>query len=157
MKILSHDNNLLSKTLNEVKIRLYLDDRRRLSPILLGIVGSFSLTIFMSYVGLHLKDINTVVWMITLILALRNIYQIFLRVPLGHFSQMIGRKPLLIAGTGFYTISLFFLAIASHWSLVIVAIKLLSLGQLWQQKIMVFYLDQNKRKWNPGWFLLNLI
>ncbi|MHA1218709.1 MAG: MFS transporter [Candidatus Heimdallarchaeaceae archaeon] len=150
LKILSHDNNLLSKTLNEVKTRLYLDDRRRLSPILLGIVGSFSLTIFMSYVGLHLKDINTVVMMITLILALRNIYQIFLRVPLGHFSQMIGRKPLLIAGAGFYTISLFFLAIASHWSLVIVAITFLAIGMSCFWPVIFAYISDVEESKNLG-------
>ena len=104
-----------------VRTRLYLDDRRRLSPILLGIVGAFSLTIFMSYVGLHLEAINTVYWLILFIFALRNIPQLFLRVPLGNLSQMIGRKPLLIAGTGFYSISLVFLAISSHWAWVIVA------------------------------------
>jgi len=147
---LSTDNNLLSKTLNEVKTRLYLDDRRRLSPILLGIIGSFSMTIFMSYVGLHLKDINTVVWMITLILALRNIYQIFLRVPLGHFSQMIGRKPLLIAGIGFYTISLFFLAIASHWSLVIVAITFLAIGMSCFWPVIFAYISDVEENKNLG-------
>lgn len=150
LKILSHDNNLLSKTLHEVKTRLYLDDRRRLSPILLGIVGSFSLTIFMSYVGLHLKDINTVVLMITLILALRNIYQIFLRVPLGHFSQMIGRKPLLIAGIGFYTISLFFLAISSHWSLVIVAITFLAIGMSCFWPVIFAYISDVEESKNLG-------
>ena len=150
LKILSNENNLLSKTLNEVKIRLYLDDRRRLSPILLGIVGSFSMTIFMSYVGLHLKDIKTLVWMITLILALRNIYQIFLRVPLGHFSQMIGRKPLLIAGTGFYTISLFFLAISSHWSLVIIAITFLAIGMSCFWPVIFAYISDVEENKNLG-------
>jgi MFS family permease len=82
----------------------------------------------MSYVGLHLEDIHTIVWLISLILALRNIYQIFLRVPLAHFSQMIGRKPLLIAGTAFYTLSLFVMALSTHWSIVLVAITFLAIG-----------------------------
>ena len=84
--------------------------------------------IFMSYVGLHLEDIHTMVWLIGLILAFRNIYQIFLRVPLGHFSQMVGRKPLLIAGIGFYTLSLFTLALSTHWSIVLVAVTFLAIG-----------------------------
>ncbi|MHA1347160.1 MAG: hypothetical protein ACTSO3_12240, partial [Candidatus Heimdallarchaeaceae archaeon] len=70
-----------------------MNDRRRLSLIILGTIGSFPLVIFMSYVGLHLEDIHTAAWLIALILAFRNIYQIFLRVPLGQFSQMVGRKP----------------------------------------------------------------
>ena len=84
--------------------------------------------IFMSYVGLHLEDIHTIVWLIGVILALRNIYQLFLRVPLSHFSQMVGRKPLLIAGTGFYTLSLFVMALSTHWSIVLVAITFLAIG-----------------------------
>ncbi|MHA1684852.1 MAG: MFS transporter, partial [Candidatus Heimdallarchaeaceae archaeon] len=82
----------------------------------------------MSYVGLYLKDIGTLAWLIGLILALRNIYQLFLRVPLGQFSQMIGRKPLLISGVSFYVISLFLLSLSTSWVLVLVAISFLALG-----------------------------
>ena len=108
------------------------------------------MTIFMSYVGLHLNDINTVVWLITLILALRNIYQLFLRVPLGHLSQMIGRKPLLISGTVFYTISLFFLAVASHWSLVIVAVTFLAIGMSCFWPVIFAYISDVEENKNLG-------
>ena len=128
LKPLSEDKKFFSRAFNYVITKTYLNDRRRLSAVLLGIVGSFSMTIFMSYVGLHLDDIRTTAWLITFILALRNIYQIFLRVPLGHFSQMIGRKPLLIGGCALYSISLFFMAIATHWGFVIVAITILAIG-----------------------------
>lgn len=107
---------------------LYLNDRQRLSLIILGAIGSFPLVVFMSYVGLHLEDINTVAWLIALILAFRNIYQIFLRVPLGQFSQMVGRKPLLIAGISCYTVSLFFMFLSYHWIIVLVAITFLAIG-----------------------------
>jgi MFS family permease len=122
------ENNFFRKSIKFVVTQLYLNDRRRLSPILLGILGAFSSVIFMSYIGLHLEDLRTIAWLITFILALRNLYQIFLRVPLGHFSQMVGRKPLLITGVGFYTISLFFMSIATHWGFVLVAITFFAIG-----------------------------
>ena len=147
---MSGESNLLSKTLNGVKTRLYLDDRRRLSPILLGIVGSFSMTIFMSYVGLHLENINTVFWLILFIFALRNIPQLFLRVPLGNLSQMIGRKPLLIAGISFYTISLFFLAVSSHWALVIVAMFFMAIGMSCFWPIIFAYIGDVEEETNLG-------
>ena len=123
-----NENNFFKRSLNYFISHLYLNDRRRLSPILLGVVGAFSSTIFMSYIGLHLEDIRTIAWLITFILALRNLYQIFLRVPLGHFSQMVGRKPLLITGVGLYTVSLFFMSIATHWAFVLVAITFFAIG-----------------------------
>ena len=125
---MSEDKRVFSRAVNYVITKTYLNDRRRFSAVLLGIVGSFSMTIFMSYVGLHLDDIKTTAWLIAFIFALRNIYQIFLRVPLGHFSQMVGRKPLLIGGCGLYALSLFFMAIATHWGFVIVAITILAIG-----------------------------
>ncbi|MHA2255042.1 MAG: MFS transporter [Candidatus Heimdallarchaeaceae archaeon] len=128
MKILKKEDNFIARLKSFLVNRLYLNDRRRLSIILIGMVGSFPMIIFMSYVGLHLEDIHTMVWLIGLILAFRNIYQIFLRVPLGHFSQMVGRKPLLIAGIGFYTLSLFVMALSTHWSIVLVAVTFLAIG-----------------------------
>ena len=125
---MSEDRKIFSRAFTYVITKTYLNDRRRLSAVLLGIVGGFSMTIFMSYVGLHLDDIRTTAWLIAFIFALRNIYQIFLRVPLGHFSQIVGRKPLLIGGCGLYAISLFFMAIATHWGFVIVAITFLAIG-----------------------------
>ena len=98
--------------MNYIVEKTYLNDRKRLSPVLLGIVGSFSLSIFGAYVGLHLEDIGTAGIIIGVILALRNIYQLFLRVPLAQFSQMIGRKPLLIAGVFFYASSLLVLSVS---------------------------------------------
>ncbi|MHA1707473.1 MAG: MFS transporter [Candidatus Heimdallarchaeaceae archaeon] len=122
------DDTFFSRTKKNIVNTLYLNDRRKLSPILIGVVGSFPNIIFMSYVGLYLKDIGTLAWLIGLILALRNIYQLFLRVPLGQFSQMIGRKPLLISGVSFYVISLFLLSLSTSWVLVLVAISFLALG-----------------------------
>ena len=150
MKQLKNDSSYFINKLNEIKTRLYLDDRRHLSPILLAIVGNFSVTIFMSYVGLHLEDINTVFWMITFIFALRNIPQLFLRVPLGNVSQMIGRKPLLISGIGFYTISLIFLAISTHWSLVMIAIICLAIGMSCFWPVIFAYIGDIEEDTNIG-------
>jgi len=82
----------------------------------------------MSYVGLHLDDIKATALIIGFILALRNIYQIFLRVPLGHFSQMVGRKPLLITGVSCYSVSLFIMSLATHWGYVFLAITFVAIG-----------------------------
>ncbi len=147
---MNNNGKLFPRTLKEVKTRLYLDDRRRLSPILLGIVGSFSMTIFMSYVGLHLENINTVFWLILFIFALRNIPQLFLRVPLGNLSQMIGRKPLLITGISFYTISLVFLAISSHWALVIAAMFFMAIGMSCFWPIIFAYIGDVEEETNLG-------
>jgi len=128
LKQLEQDETFLFKARKYLVNTLYLNDRQRLSLIMLGTIGIFPLVIFMSYVGLHLEDIYTAAWLIALILAFRNIYQIFLRVPLGQFSQMVGRKPLLIAGISCYTISLFFMSLAYHWIIVLVAITFLAIG-----------------------------
>ncbi|MFW9851411.1 MAG: MFS transporter [Candidatus Thorarchaeota archaeon] len=122
------ENNFFRKSIRFVVAQLYLNDRSRLSPILLGILGAFSSIIFMSYIGLHLEDLKTIAWLITFILALRNLYQIFLRVPLGHFSQIVGRKPLLVTGVSLYTVSLFFMSIATHWGFVLVAVTFFAIG-----------------------------
>ncbi|UJG40187.1 MAG: MFS transporter [Candidatus Heimdallarchaeum aukensis] len=108
--------------------RDYFLDRRKLSPVLLGVVGVFSLSVFGSYVGLHLKDIGTTQIIIGVILAMRNIYQLFLRVPLSDFSQKVGRKPLLFSGLFCYSLALFTLFLANHWILVFIATTLLALG-----------------------------
>ncbi|MHA1866982.1 MAG: MFS transporter [Candidatus Heimdallarchaeaceae archaeon] len=111
-----------------LKFRDYFLDRRKLSPVLLGVVGVFSLSVFGSYVGLHLKDIGTTQIVIGVILAMRNIYQLFLRVPLSDFSQKVGRKPLLFFGLFCYSLALFTLFLANHWILVFVATTLIALG-----------------------------
>lgn len=128
LKILSERENYLARTINYIVEKTYLNDRKRLSPVLLGIVGSFSLSIFGAYVGLHLEDIGTTAIIIGVILALRNIYQLFLRVPLAQFSQMIGRKPLLIAGVFFYASSLLILSFSYNWIVVLIATTLLAIG-----------------------------
>ena len=129
LKKLEQDEPFFLKTKQYLVNTLYLNDRRRLSLVVLGIIGVFPLVIFMSFVGLHLeKIIFEKAWLIAIILAFRNIYQIFLRVPLAQFSQMVGRKPLLITGISCYTVSLFIMSLAFHWIIVLVAITFIAIG-----------------------------
>jgi MFS family permease len=103
-------------------------DKNRFSAIIVSLIGFFSLTIFDSYITLHLENIGTQVLVISGILAIRNIYQIFLRVPLGELSQIVGRKPLIIAGTTSYGIALGIMSIASNWSLILLAVTFMAIG-----------------------------
>jgi MFS family permease len=100
----------------------------------------------MSYVGLHLDDIKATALIISFILALRNIYQLFLRVPLGQFSQMVGRKPLLITGVGCYSISLFIMSLATHWGFVFLAITFVAIGMSCFWPILFAYIGDVEKK-----------
>ena len=63
---------------------------------------------------------------------------------------MVGRKPLLIAGTGFYSLSLFFLAIASHWGLVLVAVTFLAIGMSCFWPVIFAYIGDVEESKNLG-------
>ncbi|MFX0184905.1 MAG: hypothetical protein ACFE95_17625, partial [Candidatus Hodarchaeota archaeon] len=77
------------------------------------LLASFQLIIINNYIVIYLQeDLLTAIIIITLIITLRNLIQIFLRVPLGELSQIIGRKPLLLFGHFSYTLALIFLFIA---------------------------------------------
>ncbi len=54
--------------------------------------------------------------------------QIFLRIPLGDLSQIIGRKPLIISGHLSYIIALFLLFLANDWVLVLVGTVFIGVG-----------------------------
>ena len=59
--------------------------------------ANFPLLIYSLYVSIFLReDLVTIIIIVTVIGALRNLIQIFLRIPLGELSQIIGRKPLII-------------------------------------------------------------
>ncbi|MHA1911491.1 MAG: MFS transporter [Candidatus Kariarchaeaceae archaeon] len=121
-KITSRPRNQINNILEDIS------DRSRFSALIVSLIGFYTLTIFDSYVTLHLENIGTQVLVISAILAMRNIYQIFLRVPLGELSQIIGRKPLIIMGTASYAIALGIMSFASHWSFVLLAVTFMAIG-----------------------------
>ncbi|MFX0065052.1 MAG: MFS transporter [Candidatus Hermodarchaeota archaeon] len=75
-----------------------------------GLVSIFiclQLVTFDTYVVIFLqKDLLASIAIITIIVSFRNISQLFLRIPLGDLSQIIGRRPLILVGHFCFTIAL---------------------------------------------------
>jgi MFS family permease len=91
--------------------------------------ANFPLLIYSLYVNIFLReDLVTIIIIVTIIGALRNLLQIFLRIPLGELSQIIGRKPLIIAGHVSYTIALSLMFLATDWVLVLISTLFIGLG-----------------------------
>jgi MFS family permease len=93
------------------------------------LLASFQMVIFSNYVIIFLQeDLLTSIIIITIIISLRNLLQLFFRIPLGELSQIIGRKPLLLAGHFSYTTALFSLFLATHWIYVLISIIFVAFG-----------------------------
>ncbi len=93
------------------------------------LLANFQLIIFNNYVVIYLQeDLLTAILIITIIIALRNLLQLFFRVPLGELSQIIGRKPLLLMGHFTYTISLILMFIANSWHFVLISTIFIAFG-----------------------------
>ena len=92
------------------------------------LLANLQLMIISSYIVIYLEDLMVSVITITLIVSLRNFLQLFLRVPLGEISQVVGRKPLLILGHFSYTTSLLLLFLAEDWVLVFFEVFFVALG-----------------------------
>ncbi|MFX0051699.1 MAG: MFS transporter [Candidatus Hermodarchaeota archaeon] len=93
------------------------------------LLAAFQLTIINTYVVIFLQeDLLTAIIIITIIISLRNLLQIFLRVPLGELSQIIGRKPLLLLGHFSFTLALIFLFFAFDWFFVFLSIIFVAFG-----------------------------
>jgi len=91
--------------------------------------ANFPLLIYGLYVNIFLKeDLLAIIIIITVIASLRNLLQIFLRIPLGELSQIIGRKPLIIAGHFSYTIALLLMCFATDWILVFIGTLFIGIG-----------------------------
>jgi len=73
-------------------------------------------------------DLLTDILIITLLGSLQNLLQIVFRVPLSRISQIFGRKPLILLGIVSFTLSLFFMAVATNWIYVAVSTLLLAIG-----------------------------
>jgi MFS family permease len=93
------------------------------------VLATFQLVIIGNYVVIFLKeDLLTAIIIITIIVSLRNFLQLFLRVPLGDLSQIIGRKPLILAGHFSLTISLLLMFLADSWIWVLISTIFVSIG-----------------------------
>ena len=93
------------------------------------LLANFPLLIYGLYVNIFLKeDLLAVIIIITVIAALKNLLQIFLRIPMGELSQIIGRKPLIIAGHFSYSFALLLMFFATDWLLVFVGTLFIGVG-----------------------------
>lgn len=97
-----------------------------------GLVTLFAnvpLLIYGLYVNIYLReDLITIILLVSIIASIRNLLQIFLRIPLGELSQIIGRKPLILFGHISYTIAILLLFLATDWVLVFVGTIFIGLG-----------------------------
>lgn len=75
---------------------------------LLGFMNLFTmmqLTLYMGYLSIFLtEDLIVSIFIFTVIVTSINIFQIFMRVPLAGFSQVVGRKPMILFGNLFYSV-----------------------------------------------------
>jgi MFS family permease len=93
------------------------------------VLATFQLVIIGNYVVIFLKeDLLTAIIIITFIVSLRNLLQLFFRVPLGDLSQIIGRKPLILAGHFSLTVSLILMFFADSWIWVLLSTIFVSIG-----------------------------
>ncbi|MHA2176148.1 MAG: MFS transporter [Candidatus Hodarchaeales archaeon] len=116
-----------------------------------GIVTLFAnipLLIYGLYVNIYLReDLLTVILLVSFIAGIRNLLQIFLRIPLGELSQIIGRKPLILFGHLSYTIALLLLFLATDWVFVFIGTIFIGLGMSFFWPAIFGYLgdlDTNK-------------
>ena len=87
------------------------------------VLATFQLVIIGNYVVIFLsEDLVTAIILITIIVSLRNLLQLFFRVPFGDLSQIIGRKPMILFGHFSLTIALILMSIADHWIWVLFSI-----------------------------------
>lgn len=98
----------------------------------LGFVNFISimqLIMLRTYFVVYLEtDLLTDILIITLLGSLQNLLQIVFRVPLSRISQIFGRKPLILLGIVSFTLSLFFMAVATNWIYVAISTLLLAIG-----------------------------
>ena len=93
------------------------------------LLANFQLIIFNNYVVIYLQeDLLTAILIITIIIALRNLLQLFFRVPLGELSQIVGRKPLLLMGHFSYAFALILMFIANSWFFVLISTIFIAFG-----------------------------
>ena len=100
---------------------------------LLGLMNFFSmmnLTLYRGYLAIFLSDDLIVsITIFTIVVSSINFFQLFMRVPLGALSQVIGRKPMILIGNTAIAFAMFLLygsSILNNW--IIAFLSALSLG-----------------------------
>ena len=96
--------------------------------MVLSLFANYSLSIFIAYLGIHLTSLQATELIIGLAFTARNFFQIFIRIPIGEFSQIIGRKPLLVAGNFLFALAFMIMNLAEHWVIIIAATSLIAVG-----------------------------
>ena len=82
------------------------------------IIAIMSLLIFRTYFVIFLEfDLQTTILIIAILGSSQNLLQIFFRIPLGTFSQIFGRKPLIFFGLACFSFALLLQFFAWNWYL----------------------------------------
>ncbi len=91
-------------------------------------IGTFSILMISPYLGLHAQNLQAPASIIGVILGVRNLSQIFFRVPLGKMSDNYGRLKLIQFGFLMYATAELLLFIGPSWHFVLIAAVFIGLG-----------------------------
>ncbi|OLS28218.1 MAG: hypothetical protein HeimC2_08730 [Candidatus Heimdallarchaeota archaeon LC_2] len=105
-----------------------------------SLFATFLQVMIMAYLGIHLNTFQTSALIIGFIFGLRNFIQIFFRIPIGEFSQVVGRKPLLLVALGFYSLAHFVLYLSTSWIYDLIATVLLGFGMTFYYPALFAYI-----------------
>jgi MFS family permease len=98
----------------------------------LGFMNFFSmmsLTLYRGYLPIYLtNDIIVSVLIFTLIISSINFFQMFMRIPLGSLSQMLGRKKLILFGNLAISLAVILLFVANSYIFVFISAILVAIG-----------------------------
>ncbi|MHA1991957.1 MAG: MFS transporter [Candidatus Hodarchaeales archaeon] len=99
---------------------------------IIGFMNLFTmmeLTLYRGYLSIFLtEDLIVTIFIFTIIVSSINFFQLFMRVPLAGFSQVIGRKPMILLGNLFIALAFFLLVVANHFIFAFISAILLGIG-----------------------------
>lgn len=105
-----------------------------------SLFATFLQVMVMAYLGIHLNSFQTSALLIGFIFGVRNFIQIFFRIPIGEFSQVVGRKPLLLVALGFYSLAHFILFLSTNWIYDLIATIILGFGMTFYYPALFAYI-----------------
>lgn len=111
-----------------------------------SLFATFLQIIFMGYLGIHLDTFQTAALVIGFVLGVRNFIQIFFRIPIGEFSQVVGRRPLLLTGLTFYSIAHLILYFSTDWTMDLVATIFLGFGMSFHYPSLFAYIGDIEKE-----------